>query len=322
MSKYPFYPNISSRSWEHPADKAALTALRAIPGLDDLIKVTIGKMTEDEHKQKQLKKMVLVTAQKHPKLYDVYLSVLHTFDVKTQWPLYLSPEPGVNAYAFGMHSPFITITIDAANLTESSARMILAHEVGHILAGHGLYRTMLKILLSVGWLSGLVPATIPIQLGVLLAMLEWQRCSEFTADRASALAMGNEKEVVKVFTLFQDPSNSLHELIEVLEKKIPSFMHPVLEGSLNGIRKLSQSHPDPQVRIDALKEWCSTSEFHSILAGDYIRKNETSLSLKGTATSAKEEILRIGERAQELGVGAQATVEEVWNRWNPWSEHE
>ena len=31
-------PQISSRSWEHPADRAALNTLRAIPGFDEIVR--------------------------------------------------------------------------------------------------------------------------------------------------------------------------------------------------------------------------------------------------------------------------------------------
>ena len=33
---------ISSRSWEHPADRAALNTLRAIPGFDEIVRKVAG----------------------------------------------------------------------------------------------------------------------------------------------------------------------------------------------------------------------------------------------------------------------------------------
>ena len=39
-------PLISSRAWEHPADRAALNTLRAIPGFDEVVKKVAGLITE------------------------------------------------------------------------------------------------------------------------------------------------------------------------------------------------------------------------------------------------------------------------------------
>ena len=60
----------------------------------------------------------------------------------------------MNAYAVGIKEPFITLTLDAAQMSETSVRMILAHEIGHLLAGHGLYRTMLCPYCLWGGLAG------------------------------------------------------------------------------------------------------------------------------------------------------------------------
>jgi len=318
MSRYPVYPEIASQTWEHPADKAALTALRAIPGLDDLVKITVGQLMESYHMAENKDKLITVNTKQHAKLYAVYKSVLHTFDVDKEWPLYLSSDGGINAMAGGMHSPFIIITIDAAKLGEDSVRMILAHEIGHLLAGHVLYRTMLNVLLSAGWWSGLVPITIPVYLGTMLAMLEWQRCSEFTADRASLLAMGEVQPVTKVLSLFEDPNKSVEALIDLMEKKIPAFMKPVLADSLNGLRRLTQTHPDPQIRIDALNTWYQSQEYQDITLGNYIRRGDDSLLTESTS-SVQEELRRMGNQAQNLSNQAQEAAEELWNKWNPWS---
>ena len=37
---------ISSRSWEHPADRAALNALRALPGFDEVLRRIMGFLGE------------------------------------------------------------------------------------------------------------------------------------------------------------------------------------------------------------------------------------------------------------------------------------
>ena len=36
------FPGISSRAWEHPADRTALTALRGLKGFDQILKLLSG----------------------------------------------------------------------------------------------------------------------------------------------------------------------------------------------------------------------------------------------------------------------------------------
>ena len=137
-------------------------------------------------------------------------------------------------------------------MEEPLVRMIMAHEIGHLLLGMGCIEPCFDFL-SVGWVSGVIPVKIPIYLGVVLAMLEWRRCSEFTADRASALAAGGAEPVVSVLNLFNDPETSFRPVMDKINAKVPEFMRPVVQDSLNGIRKLTQTHPDPSTRIEELR---------------------------------------------------------------------
>ncbi len=44
------FPNISSRAWEHSADRTALTALRRLKGFDQILKVIPGVLRERRHR--------------------------------------------------------------------------------------------------------------------------------------------------------------------------------------------------------------------------------------------------------------------------------
>ena len=38
------FPEIAAVSWEHPADRAALQTLRAVPGVDEVIRRVLGML--------------------------------------------------------------------------------------------------------------------------------------------------------------------------------------------------------------------------------------------------------------------------------------
>ena len=61
-------PQISSRAWEHPADRAALNTLRAIPGFDEVVRRVAGFITERGVRQLFLANAVKVGPQQRPKL--------------------------------------------------------------------------------------------------------------------------------------------------------------------------------------------------------------------------------------------------------------
>ena len=73
-------------------------------------------------------------------------------------------------------------------LDDEELRSVLGHELGHIMSGHPTYTTIAIILLYFG-VSNLpflaAVAILPFQ----LALLEWYRKSEFSADRAGLLAV-------------------------------------------------------------------------------------------------------------------------------------
>ena len=74
---------ISSRAWEHPADRAALNTLRAIPGFDEVVRKVAGFFGERGIRQLFLANAVRVSAQQRPRLNQLYTEVLETLD----WPL-------------------------------------------------------------------------------------------------------------------------------------------------------------------------------------------------------------------------------------------
>jgi hypothetical protein len=73
---------ISSRSWEHPADRAALNTLRAIPGFDEIVRKIAGFFGERGIRQLFLGDAVKVTATQRPNLNVMWTEVLETLD----WP--------------------------------------------------------------------------------------------------------------------------------------------------------------------------------------------------------------------------------------------
>ncbi|HYC49800.1 MAG TPA: M48 family metallopeptidase, partial [Gemmatimonadaceae bacterium] len=189
---------ISSRAWEHPADRAALNALRALPGFDEAVRRVMGFLGERGVRQLFLGNAVRVGPQQRPKLNRLYSEVLETLDAPERWDLYVAQTPIANAMAVGFQRPFIVFHSGMLEiLDEDERRAVLAHEVGHIMSGHPTYTTLAVILLTIGI------ANLPMMAGIALlpfelALFEWYRKSEFSADRAALLGTQDVRKAQSV----------------------------------------------------------------------------------------------------------------------------
>src|SRR5512135_2418612 len=114
------FPQIAAVSWEHPADRAALQSLRAVPGFDDVVRKIVS----------------ILGGERGIRL------LFQGNSVRT--------APNQFPKAYGVDDPFIVVHSAALELLDDDElRVLLAHEMGHVVSGHALYRTIAEILLNV-----------------------------------------------------------------------------------------------------------------------------------------------------------------------------
>ena len=266
---------ISSRAWEHPADRAALNSLRALPGFDEALRRIMGFLGERGVRQLFLANAVRVSPEQRPKLNKLYSEVLETLDAPERWDLYVSQTPLANAMAVGFQRPFIVFNSGMLEiLDEDERRAVLAHEVGHIMSGHPTYTTLAVILLTVGL------AAIPMGIALLpfeLALLEWYRKSEFSADRAAMLGTQDIRKTQSVHLklaggpVLDDPIDLDTFLAQAREYET---MAGPWDRVWQFINTVFRTHPFATVRAGELQRWIETGEYARILEGQYTRRGE------------------------------------------------
>jgi Zn-dependent protease with chaperone function len=269
---------ISSRAWEHPADRAALNTLRALPGFDEVVKKVAGALGETGLRQLFLANAVRVGPTQRPKLDAIYTDVLATLDWPVRPQLYISQTPFVNAGAIGFEQPFIVLNSGTlALLNEEEQRDILGHELGHIMSGHVVYSTIAIIIMTVGlnnlpFLAGI--ALMPFQ----LALLEWYRKAEFSSDRAGLLATQSRETSLMTFLKLAGGGAKEDEQID-----LEAFMSQAAEYETQGsawervwkiLNTAFRDHPFNTVRAAELQRWISSGEYDRILAGEYLRRGD------------------------------------------------
>ena len=65
------FPDISPRAYEHPADRGALVALRAIPGFDSVLKVISGAIGERSVRLLYLATSIRVSPRQYPEIHHL-----------------------------------------------------------------------------------------------------------------------------------------------------------------------------------------------------------------------------------------------------------
>src|SRR5918997_3591199 len=93
---------ISSRAWEHPADRGALVALRKLKGFDAVLKAVSGLFKEPAVRLLHLGSAVRVDERQFPALHYLLLDVARVLDVDEVPELYVRAHPVPGALTIGM----------------------------------------------------------------------------------------------------------------------------------------------------------------------------------------------------------------------------
>src|SRR5215471_4067428 len=191
------YFNISSKAYEHPADRAATAALKSIPMLDVVVRKLIEWGFERALRQFHLGNSVKVGEEQLPELWASNVAMCRILDMPDTYNMYVTaPAMGV-AQAVGTTKPILVMDSYALrNLGVGEQRALIAHELGHILSDHMVYRTALNILLAVGSPLGIFLG-IPCR-AVRAVLLEWYRAAELSCDRCATIAVRDPQIVCRL----------------------------------------------------------------------------------------------------------------------------
>ncbi len=302
--------DIAPRSWEHPADKAALEALRRMPLFDTVLKKLFGIFGEKPIRLAFQADAVRVGPDQFPRIDRLYGEVLETMGVTERYDLFVSQDPVVNAGAYGMDEPFIILNSGTnALLNDQELKYILGHELGHIVSGHVLYRTMMALLIQVAQIG--FPIVGLAARGILIALLEWSRKAELSCDRAGLLALQDPEVVMGTMLKMagggRPEETSLTAFIEQAEAYRES--DDVADSVFKILNLLGRTHPFWVLRVAEIRSWIEAGEYDRILRGEYVRQSDPDEAYKDdlrSAASAYKEGAKnllddVGDAAKKMG---------------------
>ncbi len=287
------FPDISPKSWQHPADRAALAALKRVPGLDQLLQKVVGGTTERSLRLIHLASAVRVGESQFPKVYKLHKEACHIFNVEKIPELYIAQTPFLNASAIGVNNPFIVLnssTIDAFD--EEELLCIIGHELGHCVSGHVLYKTLLAMLINFSVYFMNIPLGNISLAAIIAALREWDRKSELSADRAGLLTVQNPDVSYKL--LMKMAGGHRIEQMDTNEFFLQAAEYQKGGNLIDSLYKLmnllGRSHPFGVLRLTELKTWVDNGSYGKILGGDYMRADEAeSRTFREEFSDAKEQ---------------------------------
>jgi Peptidase family M48 len=150
-----------------------------------------------------------------------------------------------------------------------------------VMSGHALYHTIAAILFMVSlsalpFLAGI--ALLPIK----LAVLEWSRKSELSADRAGLLGAQN---VMASQQLFMKMAGGYKLALETGQMDVNEFViqaneyantHEGMDIILKVLNTLGLTHPMSTVRAAEIQKWVAAGDYDRILRGEYTRRGQES----------------------------------------------
>ena len=259
---------IPAQHYMHDSDRAALSALKAIPGFSLLTKAFMKIWNEKQFHIQNLSSNIRINERQLREYYDLLPPICEKLGIDIP-EMYLSLDVNPNAYTYGDTKPFVVVT--SGLLETMPAHLIptvIAHECGHIACHHTLYTTMARLLINST--SSFFELGQLATFSIIVALNYWMRCSEYSADRAAALYDGHAENIVEMCMRFSGLDKDLGFTIDkeaYIEQALEyrSFISDSTWNKALEFLVLSNvDHPLNAVRAYECDQWVQTEQFRNI----------------------------------------------------------
>ncbi|KNB53847.1 M48 family metallopeptidase [Streptomyces caatingaensis] len=319
------FPGISSRAYEHPADRAALVALRKLRGLDTFVRKFRGAFLERALRMEALGEAVRTSDRQFRTVHRTMREASRVLDLDRTPELFVRLDRDVNAATVGVDRPFVVLSSGMLELMDAEElRFVIGHELGHAMSGHLVYGTIARFLAEAGRVLASVPmGGLGLQ-AVRLALGEWMRMSELSCDRAGLLVVQDREPCLRALMKLaggahlgeMDAGEFLRQAAEYRRGE------DLRDSVVKFLIEQPRSHPLAVARVAELDHWASGDGYRSVLAGDYaLRRDDAGASVRGelrtTGASCAERVRRSTDpllvMLRDLAVSADRAGDHVLN---------
>jgi len=302
---------ISPRAYEHPADRAATAALKAIPRLDTVVRKIIEFGYERALRRGVLGSAIRLGEDQLSHVWHAHARAYATLDLQPVPELYLMQFPVANAMTIGAGQPIVVINSELVQLLDAEQlRGVFGHEAGHVLSDHVLYRTALVILMALSSLPGVPVPLFPLR----AALMEWFRAAELSCDRAAALVIRDPVAVCRTLMVITAGAEAANLDLDVFMKQGQDYREKASPlDRLSRMRSdLNLTHPMSVQRVHELMAWVKSGEYDRIVGGAYPSREDPPQSPRAEAGDAVAHYAaRFRDTFKELGESIEDTGQQL-----------
>ena len=241
----------------HPLDEQALKFLKGFSGIDTIAKAMMKHSYEKFIRMTHMSDDIKATPRTCGYIFDMAEYSAKRLGVKPP-ALYITQNPFVNAYTTGIDDPIIVINSGLIELLNDEELLaVIAHETGHIACEHVLYHMLADFLSQ---FPNLLGVTSLVTGGLRLALLDWSRKSELSADRASLKVVGEKKVIVNMLMKLAGGSFKLYNMIDYDDfvsqyEEVRGLESQFTNKMIVKFATLLRTHPFPIVRANEINSW-------------------------------------------------------------------
>ena len=265
-------PGLSYEEYQHSFDKKALEALQRTPGLETVVRKFNQYGLEKILKVNYTGSYIKVDKDNFPEVHRALLHVCEVLDQPQIPDLYIMTD-FINGFTIGVEKPMIVISSGSVGLLSYDELLfLLAHEVGHIKSQHVLYYQMAQVVPMMGDLLSSVTLGLGglFSTGIQVALLNWQRKAEFTADRAGLLACQNVEAATTVMMKLAGAPPRFYGSLKAEDfkrqaKEFEGFDEDNLDKVAKTLSVMLSTHPWTVMRGSELYKWVEAGHYDNIL---------------------------------------------------------
>lgn len=266
-------PNISPKAYEHPADRAATAALKSVPRLDSIVRKVIEYGYERALRRGVLGGSVRLGERQLPQVWYAHSRAYVTLDLDPTPELYLMQQPLANALTIGAGQPIVVVNSELVQLLDvEHLRAVFAHEAGHVLSDHVLYRTALVVILRLSSLPGVPIPLFPLR----TALMEWFRAAELSCDRAAALVTRDPVVVCRTLMTIAAGAEASNLDLDVFMQQGEDYREKAspFDRLSRLLVDLNLTHPMSVQRVHELMKWVKSGDYDRIVGGEYVTRDD------------------------------------------------
>ena len=260
---------LNIKEFQHPADRKAVDAVMAMPGLEKILDFVSKNSIERVYSFMNNSSRMKISEEMSPKIHKMLWEAAQMYGQSTIPEVYLERNYTFCINLDGMSKPYIILPsawLEAVD--DRTLWAVLSSQIAGIQAKHGTLEFLGNVL---QFTKGLLPFGVDAALD--LGLKDWQRNRIYTIDRAILLGGGSFKLAAK-HILFGEVPESVIDSIgldkpgNVYYQQATEFLRRTnVAGTMQKLETLFSSGQWTASRYIELYNWYFSGEYYEVLEG-------------------------------------------------------